>query len=102
MLHRYKKSVQIIVYGDEMGNNYDKDKTDGQDAEIVTSEQEKDSHATILYKTIKGRPDINKISRRKREEKKKERKSNYLIMGTIILIIVFLILVIMLLVDFFS
>lgn len=87
---------------DEMGSNYAKDQMDGQDAEIVTSVQEKDNHATKLYKTIKSRPDINKISRRNREEEKKERKSNYLITGTIILIIVFLILVIMLSVDFFS
>jgi len=85
-----------------MGSNYDKDQTDGQDEEIATSTQEKDSRATILYKTIKGRPDINKISRRNREEKKREKKSNYIITGTIILIIVLSILVIMLLVDFFS
>ena len=29
ILHRYKKSVQIIVYVDVMGSNYDKNQTNG-------------------------------------------------------------------------
>ena len=73
----------MIAYGDEMGRNHDKDQTDGQDEEIVTSAQEKDRHASILYKTIKGRPDINEISRRNRKEEKKEKKTNYKMFFTI-------------------
>ena len=48
--------------------------------------------------SIKGRPNINEISKRNEEEEKQDRKSSYITTGIIILLII----VVMLLVYFFS
>jgi hypothetical protein len=41
---------------------------------MVTSTQKKNNHASLLYKTIKGRPDASEISRRNRQKKKESVK----------------------------
>ena len=48
--------------------------------------------------SIKGRPNIDEISKRNEEEEKRDRKSHYMMMGVIILIII----VVILMVYFFS
>ena len=93
ILHRCKKSVQIIVYGGEMGGNKDKDQTFEQDNNIIASAQREIDRASI-----KGRPDINEISKRNEETEKQERKSFYITTGIIVLLIT----VVVLLVYFFS
>ena len=93
ILHRCKKSVQIIVYGGEMGGNKDKDQTLGQDNNIIASAQREIDRASI-----KGRPNINEISKRNEETEKQERKSFYITTGIIVLLIT----VVVLLVYFFS
>ena len=76
-----------------MGDNKDKDQTFGQDNNTIASAQREIDHASI-----KGRPNINEISKRNEETAKQERKSAYTIAG----IIVFLIIVVMFLVYFFN
>ena len=93
ILHRCKKSVQIIVYGGEMGGNKDKDQTFGQDNNIIASAQREIDRASI-----KGRPNINEISKRNEETEKQERKSFYITTGIIVLLIT----AVVLLVYFFS
>ena len=93
ILHRCKKSVQIIVYGEEMSSNNNKDQTVGQDDKIMTSAQKEYDR-----KYIKGRPNIDEISKRNEETEKKERRSSYITA----VIIVLLITVVLLLVYFIS
>ena len=64
--------------GGEMGDNKDKDQTLEQDNNIIASAQREIDRASI-----KGRPDINEISRRNRKEEKKEKKTNYKMFFTI-------------------
>ena len=98
ILHRCKKSVQIIVYVDRMDNNNDKEHAIRQDDKIVTSKQKEDGRRP----SIKGRPNIDEISKRNEEEQRRDRRSFYSVTGIIVLIIILMIIFAMFLVDFFG
>ena len=76
-----------------MGSNNDKDQTVGQADTSAASGQQK-----IDRSFIKGRPNIDEISKRNEEEEKRERRSSYIRTGIILLLIT----VVILLVYFFS
>ena len=82
-----------MVYGGDMGGNKNKDQTFGQDNNIIASTRREIDRASI-----KGRPNINEISKRNEETEKQERKSFYITTGIIVLLIT----VVVLLVYFFS
>ena len=72
-----------------MGGNKDKDQTFGQDNNTIASAQREIDHASI-----KGRPNINEISKRNEETEKQERKSFYITAGIIVLLVVVIIIAI--------
>ena len=77
--------------GGEMGSNKDKDKdqTFGQDNNIIAPAQRE-----IDRSSIKGRPNINEISKRNEETEKQERKSFYITTGIKVLLIILVVLMI--------
>ena len=101
ILHRRNISVQIIILGDEMGDNDDRDQSAEKNNEAKVSvqkswlkrEEKEDNHSSVT-----GRPNIDVISKRNEEAAKQERKSLYTVIGIILLLTTG----ILLLVYFFS